>query len=338
MKQIIFALVYLASATLAFGQGEKERTQAIVNEHILPRFEMLADKSADLAQVAQRDCAARSEPLRDAYANAFDAWIAASHLRFGPTEIDDRAYALAFWPDSRGYTPKTLKTLIRTKDPIVQKVEDYAEVSISARGFYALEFLIYDPVLSVEGEDQYRCDLVQTIAEDISFLAENIYMDWKSEYARSMIMPSLAGRYISEEEAVQELFKALSTGLQFTSDMRLGRPLGTFDRPRPRRAEAWRSGRSLHHVTISLSALRDIALKLAPLGSPLERRVGLAFDRALSQLAKLDDPVFASVAKVQTRIKVEIIQQSVDSIREIVRDELGPELGVIAGFNAMDGD
>jgi predicted lipoprotein len=153
-----------------------------------------------------------------------------------------------------------------------------------------------------------------------------------------MIMPSPADRYRSEEEAVQELFKALSTGLQFTSDMRLGRPLGTFERPRPRHAEVRRSGRSLHHVTISLSALRDIALKLAPLGSPLERRLGLAFDRAQSQLVKLDDPVFASVAEVQTRIKVEIIQQSVDFIREIVRDELGPELGVIAGFNAMDGD
>ena len=323
---------------LASGQEEAERTRGVVNDHIIHRFELLADKSADLAQAAQKDCTAGSESLRTAYADAFDTWIAVSHLRFGPTEIDDRAYALAFWPDPRGYTPKALNALIRSKDPIIQRHEDFAKVSISARGFYALEFLIYDPVLSIEGEKHYRCDLIQIIAKDIQLLAESIYTDWKNEYAMSMLNPSRKGHYRTEEEAIQELFKALSTGLQFTSDTRLGRPLGTFDRPRPRRAEAWRSGRSSHHVAISLSALRDIAIKLAPSGSPLEHRLRLAFDRALSQLANLDDPIFASVAETQTRIKVEIVQQSVDAIRKIVCDELGPELGVIAGFNAMDGD
>tara|TARA_B110000003_G_scaffold275273_1_gene317428 strand:+ start:1642 stop:2658 length:1017 start_codon:yes stop_codon:yes gene_type:complete len=338
MKKVIFAIICASCATLAFGQKEAERTKGIVGDHILPSFEILANQSANLAQITQKDCTAGSAPLHAAYANAFDAWIAVSHLRFGPSEIDDRAYALAFWPDPRGYTPKALKALIHSKDPIIDSVEDYAEVSISARGFYALEFLIYDPVLSVEGEEHYRCDLIKIIAKDIQLLADSIYTDWKNEYAVSMLMPTLKGRYRSEEEAIQELFKALSTGLQFTSDTRLGRPLGTFDRPRPRRAEAWRSGRSSHHIAISLSALRDIAIKLAPTGSPLEHRLGLAFERALLQLANLDDPIFASVAETQTRIKVEIVQQSVDAIRKIVRDELGPELGVIAGFNAMDGD
>ena len=42
-------------------------------------------------------------------------------------------------------------------------------------------------------------------------------------------------------------------------DLRLGRPLGTFEAPQPRRAEAWRSGRSLHDVEVSLQALRGYA-------------------------------------------------------------------------------
>ena len=338
MKQFFFALACFSFANLAFGQEKAERTRGIVAHQILPGFELLANHSANLAQVVQKDCFAGSASIRAAYTDAFDAWIAVSHLRFGPTEIDDRAYALAFWPDPRGYTPKALRSLIRSKDPIIQKHEDFAKVSISARGFYALEFLIYDPVLSVEGEERYRCDLIQIIAKDIQLLTDSINTDWKNEYAMSIINPSNKGRYRSEEEAIQELFKALSTGLQFTSDTRLGRPLGTFDRPRPRRAEAWRSGRSSQHVAISLSALRNIALELAPPGSPLKLRMEVAFDRALSQLMQLDDPIFAGVAAVQTRIKVEIVKQSIDAIRKIVRDELGPELGVIEGFNAMDGD
>ncbi|HBR37591.1 MAG TPA: peptidase M75, partial [Sulfitobacter pontiacus] len=50
--------------------------------------------------------------------DAFDAWIAVSHLRFGPSETDNRAFALAFWPDSRGATPKTLAGLITDADPV----------------------------------------------------------------------------------------------------------------------------------------------------------------------------------------------------------------------------
>ncbi len=44
--------------------------------------------------------------LTEAYHAAFDAWIKTSHLRFGPSEVNDRAFALAFWPDSRGQYPR----------------------------------------------------------------------------------------------------------------------------------------------------------------------------------------------------------------------------------------
>ena len=338
MKQSIFMLMCAGFATLAFGQETEERAQKIVIGHILPRFERLAKQTTYLAQVAEKECAADSAALRSAFTDAFDALLAASHLRFGPMEMDNRSFALAFWPDPRGSTPKSLEKLIQANDPIIQTPQDFNSVSIAARGFYALEFLIYDPVLSTAGEALYHCRLIQTIAKDIQKLAVSTLADWQDEYAMKMLDPSIMGPYRSKDEVDQELFKALSAGLQFTSEMRLGRPLGTFDRPRPRRAEAWRSGRSSHHVAISLSALRDLSLQLAPAGSFLEERLQSAFDRAQSQLTSLDDPIFAGVAIVQTRIKVEIVQQSIEAIRDIIRNELGPELGVNAGFNAMDGD
>ena len=63
-----------------------------------------------------------------------------------------------------------------------------------------------------------------------------------------------------------------------------------------------------------------------------------AFDYAQGRIDTLDDPVLAGVATPQGRIRVEVIQQAVASIRDIVRDRLGPKLGVAAGFNALDGD
>jgi predicted lipoprotein len=114
----------------------------------------------------------------------------------------------------------------------------------------------------------------------------------------------------------------------------LGRPLGTFDRPRPERAEARLSGRALQNVTVSLAALRDMALALSP-DSP---KTAAAFDRAITLTVSLDDPGLQGVADPQGWLKVEILQQSVQATRDAALAEIGPALGVGIGFNAADGD
>ena len=321
-------------------EARADLIRSVASQHILPGVEHLVQTSADLATAAQNTCDANDPELRRTYGVAFDAWIAVSHLRFGPFETDNRGFALAFWPDTRSKTPKALNAMIRNADPVALDVAAFGNVSVAARGFYALEFLLYDPALSRTDPVAYRCQLLRMITADISATSEAILTDWQRRYAPLILTAGVAGNttYQTADEAVQELFKAVLTGLQFTADTRLGRPLGTFDRPRPKRAEAWRSSRSSRHVKVSLSALRDIAIRLAPAGSRLKNKLGAPFDRALSLLAELNDPVFAGVAAPHTRIKIEIVQQSVDEIRRIIRHELGPKLGVRAGFNAMDGD
>ena len=310
----------------------------VVEVHILPRVEALAESSAELARVAEQDCVAESVPLRAAYGTAFDAWITASHLRFGPSDQGDRAYALAFWPDPRGKTPKALAALITAQDPVAQSADSYTEVSIAARGFYALEFLLYDPHTQTLGEAAYRCQLIRTVTADIAGLTATILADWQTGYASQVMVPRADGPYRSEDEAVQEVFKSLSTGLQFTSEMRLGRPLGTFERPRPKRAEAWRSGRSARHVALSLASLQDLAVRLAGEDAALAARLSAVFEQAEARVAELNDPVFTGVAEPQGRIRVEALQQAVERVRHVVAEALGPSLGVSAGFNALDGD
>ena len=307
------------------------QTADIVAEHVLPGFTALAASGAALADTAQADCTHGSDDLRAAYHTAFDDWIAVSHLRFGPTEIDDRAFALAFWPDSRGATPRTLSTLIRDIDPINANAQDYAEVSIAGRGFYALEFLLYDDAITTQGDAAYRCQLIQTVTADIGHLTAMIAQDWQDDYAARLTTP--ADPYRSDVEALQELFKALNTGAQFTSDMRLGRPLGTFDAPRPKRAEAWRSDRSARNVFIALTALRDLTTHLSN-----DPDLLAAFQDAIDRTAALDDPRFAGVSDPQNRFRIETIKSRLDEIRGMLATELGPELGVELGFNSLDGD
>jgi predicted lipoprotein len=310
----------------------------IIDDHIQTRFEMLASTSEALSQAAAQDCDPTSDDLRSAYNLAFDAWVSASHLRFGPTEVDDRAFALAFWPDSRGATPRALAALITDEDPIGFDAQGYSEVSIAARGFYALEFLLYDDDLRNAGNTAYHCTLVQTVTADIAATSSAIFEDWDTNHVDVLLSPGPDATYRSDEEVLQEMLRALSAGLQFTQDSRLGRPLGTFDRPRPTRAEARRSGRSAQHVSLSLKSLQDLASHLAVSDATLSVTLNRQFEEALGKLDTLDDPVFAGVVDPQTRLKVEVVSQAIGTIRTTVQSELGPNLGVAAGFNSLDGD
>ncbi|WP_113912428.1 imelysin family protein [Roseovarius dicentrarchi] len=322
----------------AVAQSASDIVQDAVRDHILPRYTALAASGDALEDAARADCTATNPALREAYQAAFDAWVSASHLRFGPSETGDRAFALAFWPDTRGLTPRSLRGLIADADPGVDSASAFADVSIAARGFYALELMLYDADMQALGDSAYRCRLVQVMAADIAALSHAILSDWQDGYAAALQNPGQGSPYRTEDEAVQELFKALTYGLQFTADTRLGRPLGSFDAPHPKRAEAWRAGRPLRNVALSLEALGDLAAILAQGDPALAEAVQAGFASAVQDAAALDDPLFAGVADPQGRLRVESLQRAINNVRDIVQADLGPHLGVASGFNAMDGD
>lgn len=299
------------------------RVDAALDDHILPRFAALTDATAALA-------AADTCNVADEWNAAAAAWIAVSHLQFGPTEADNRAFALAFWPDPRSATPKALVNLLGDNAP------DITNASIAGRGFYAMEFLLFDPAFAgVRG----RCDLIASLAVDADTTARAIEADWRNRYA-ALMRDTGNDTYRNDIESLQELYKSVTTGLDFTSSMRLGRPLGTFDRPRPARAEMRRSERSLDNIAVSLGSLAELARLLS--SDDPDTAIGLQFDDALAALDGLTgiegSRDLSLVASPANRFKVEVLQQRVTEIRVFLGENLGPQLGVIEGFNSLDGD
>jgi len=323
----------LAVALTATPPAHANVSEAVA-DHILPRVHSFAVQSRALSVNADADCTA--EGVRPSFHNAFDAWMGISHLAFGPLEEEGRALAIAFWPDKRGMVAATVATLVAEEDDAVAEESAFAQVSVAGRGLFALERLLYDPAHAGYGRESYTCRLVQAIARDLSRMAGEIDRDWAA-HGPLMLTAGEAGNttYLAPKEAVQRLYTAMMAGLEFDADQRLGRPLGTFDRPRPERAEARRSARSLRNLVLSLEALRDLAVTLADGPVPATEA---AFDQALAQAEDLQDPVFGSVAEPSGRLKVEIVQQSVRAIEAAVAAEIGVQLGVAAGFNSADGD
>lgn len=324
----LFALI----ATLMAAPATADVVEA-VDTHILPGYSAFAQAATDLHNVAAQDCAV--ETVRPAWNATFDAWMDVSHLHFGPVETAGRSVAIAYWPDGRGAGPRALARLIAGQDPIIFEDGGPAKLSVAARGLFGLEYLLYDPQFEDAGD--YGCELIVALSSDLEQVAVDILSDWENGYAELL---RTAGEptnstYLATREAYQALFTAIITGLEFTADVRLGRPMGTFERPRPKRAESWRSARSQRNVVLSLQALHALAVALSDAPIPT---TDAAFARAIAQAETMADPVFANVTDPQGRFIVEVVQQSVTASRDAVLNELGALLGVSAGFNSADGD
>lgn len=301
----------------------------VVRDHILNGYDSFAVATAALATRAMESC--EPDTLIPAYHAAFDAWMAVQHIHLGPAEEAGRSLAIAFWPDPKGLGRKAQLSLL-TGDPAKLAPDAFAEQSVAARGLTGLERLLW-PQDALPADP---CPLIRATAADLARLAADIHDDWQSEYANLVLTPGAAENtvFLSEAEVRQALFTLVVTGLEHLRDQRLGRPMGSFDRPAPEKAEARASGRSLRNVTLALAAQRAM---VATLTSDAPKTLA-AIDHASRLAAELDDPVFAGVATPAGRLRVEILQQAVELARVEAVDELGAALGVGLGFNAMDGD
>ena len=300
-----------------------------VRDHILPGYQTFADATEALSVSAAQSC--QTEDLRPAFNLAYDAWLGVQHLRFGPVEQDGVGLAIAFWPDPKGAGVKAQKALL-LGDSAVLEPESFAQQSVAARGLTGLERLLF-PKDALPADP---CALIRATALDLARTAAQINSGWRLAFADTMLTAGEAGNstYLSHGEVRQTLFTQVVTGLEFIEDQRLGRPLGTFDAPHPERAEAVASGRSQRNVILSLQALRALVVTLTP---DVPKSMA-ALDHAIALAQAMNDPVLAGVAELQTRLKVEILQQAVLAARDTVLAELGPKLQTDVGFNAADGD
>ena len=309
--------------------------EQVVSDQILPGTAEFSAQASALETAAETQCSA--ETLRPTYHRVFDAWLTVSHIRFGPLERLDAGQSIAYWPDTKGFTGRALGNLIRDEDPVINSAADFVEVSVAGRGLFALEKMLFDPSLSGYDVDSYSCRLVQALATDLALTARELDRQWREEFADIVRTAGSDDNqvYLSEEEAIQTVYTAILSGLEFNESLRLGRPLGTFERPRPRRAEANLSARSLLNVILSLQALKALTDSLVDQEIP---RTDAAFDRTIEYAIALDDPVFTGVAVPQSRLKIEILQIEIKTLMNEIELEVGPILGVIAGFNSQDGD
>ncbi|MEL6207920.1 MAG: imelysin family protein [Pseudomonadota bacterium] len=315
----------------------------LLSEVIQPGTVAFEEATATLRQAAAPECTdVEPAALRDAFHGAWDAWMTIQHLRFGPLEDESRSLQIAFWPDSRGTVGRTVSRILATENAPVEDTDAFAKLSIGARGFPALERLLFDDSGPVPPDDAFRCAYAAAVSADLERVATEINAAWNGPFATIW---TTAGEednavFLAPKETSQRIFVVTLGTLDETVQHRLGTPLGTLVAVRPKLAEARRSGRSLRHISLILDATERTLMTAFGPELEAEDRAALAdayasARRDLARVAELGD---LPVALAESRIRVEVLQQSIERIAIVMRAEIGPALGISKGFNAADGD
>ena len=270
-----------------------------------PRAACDGDRAGRRPRRSRRPTAAPSTPGRRS-----------SHLRFGPAEEDNAGFAIAFWPDTRGATPRDARGADRGRGPGRRRPGGVPRRL--GRGARALRARL--PALRPRRARRSRRAAIAAACS--SAITADLAGDrgtamlarWRDPWAGILTSAGAPGNplYLAPEESTRALYSALADGLQADIDLRLGRPLGTFDRPQPRRAEAWRSGRSLRNVVASLAGDASAAPRRLRAGD--RRRTRRARSTRPSRLrwpprTRVGEPIDVAVATPQGRVRVEALQQ-----------------------------
>lgn len=331
---------------------------ALVQQHVLPRYEKLSVAFEWLEQQAQKFCAAPREAnvrvFKTAYHRAMDAWMGIQHIRFGPIDEKYRFFKIQFWPDTHGTIGKQLKKFLAKMAQGHTSFEQFKAGSVAIQGLPALEQLLFSkshPLFPQTEKNKNRCELSSWIATNLAQIAQEILQEWQEEGGfQTVIATASAGNefYLSDKEVAQDFFSSFLTGLQWMEESKLVAPLGKSEKKaRPKHSESWRSERSLENILFNLQGLIELYQ-----GGELRNFEGIVcqqdeaacvrFNEQFQEVAQaanqISMPLSQAVLDPKERVQMAKLRQELKQLFLLAEEDLLHTLKLHLGFNALDGD
>ena len=355
------AIAVLSGAAFAAQAEDKPRiaqadyariNAALVENHVLPRYRRLAEKTGAFAAAAENFCGPRpsidAAMLREAFHDAMRAWLGIQHVRFGPVEYFSRLQRFHFWPQARGKVARAVEAGLALDDAALSP-DRFARSSAAVQGFPAAERLLF---ANERIADRSGCRLLRAVTANLRRMADGIVAGWtggETPFVRTVAGPGPDnGLFGDHREATLALFRSLHDGLQFIVDVRLKPVVGeSLEKARPVLAESRPSGRSTRNVIDSLEAARalywgeggpGLGALTARVDPKLDRLMRKAFRATLKTARSIDRPLERAATDPALRPRVAKLTLQARALKQIVRDRLSKALGLAVGFNALDGD
>ena len=324
---------------------------------IVPGYKALVAAAVAQRAAMERLCLAPSADAlaqaRAAFAGLVGAFSRVEPYRFGPAREDNRFERLFFWPDPRGRGLRQVEALLSAEDPAATDPGSLRGKSVAVQGLPAL-----DIVLSGAGSDGlavpaggFRCRYGAAVAAAVETTAGEILAGWTAPDGFGSLMRRAGPDnpvYRSHGEAVAHLLQAGAEQLGVVADLKLAPVLG--DDPasaRPRLAPFRRSDLPLVAIAGNLEGVATLAsaLDLPALLPPADRGLAseLSFElrQALAPIAALSGdgrPLEAILADPGSHARLAYATAPVGGARALLATRIPAALGLVSGFNSLDGD
>jgi predicted lipoprotein len=346
------------------GFERAEMLDHLTESIIVPAHQTLADRAAELAQVAQ---AFRADPSAETLAATRSAWLETAIAweqcsLFGFSEVIIVHNQIGKWPVNESFIDEFIA------DPANETLDAAFIESIgsTAKGLFAMEYLLFDAA----GNDTVllrrfaeadlgprRADYLAALAENLQAKTAELLAIWTGEGE------NLAQRFRSADfdggelnGSVSMLTNEMVALLESMVQTKIGRPLGK-DRNRTvvsRSAQAWRSLSSNQLLAANLNILyltySGGGSAKAQLGfddyltfigmpdndPPLTERIETQFTAAHNALVAINQPLSIAV-----ETQPEQVSKAYDELRALLvlfKVDLANQLGVTITFNDNDGD
>ena len=334
------------SAPVAAEPDHAEVNRVLADAVIMPAYERYHQAMQDLAPVIDALCSAPSDQTlaasQKAFTDSVEAWQRLQPVAFGPIEDQSLAARIHFWPDKHGTAGKQLSKLLAKPDSTALE-DGVAGKSAALQSLAALERVLFGQTeLIVTKEGDFACSLASAIAGFQGDLADDVLQAWQVDGGRYEKFTDVAGgndAYYDPADATTDLFGALSATLDGIVANKLERPLGkSLESAKPKRAEDWRSGRSLANITANVETVRALYLEEGGLHVFLSEQGQEALDQTLDTAGSIELPLHEAVGNEAARPKVEKLLQEVKSLRALLTGTLADAADLTIGFNKSDGD
>ncbi|MCR4267913.1 imelysin family protein [Nitratireductor sp. ZSWI3] len=324
----------------------------VVRDYVSPTLRAFSQTSGRLKGTLDDLCRDPSpsalEAARIAFAETVGNWGHVSVLRFGPLAEGNRFERVFFWPDPRGVTLRQVQGLLGSKDALPA---DIAAESVALQGLPALDYVLFGTgaeKLGAAGGDERRCRYGAAVAGNVAGIAEALIGAWGEGTAfHAAFTAPAADRdpYRSVGEVAAEIVKAAGTALQFTRNAELLPALG--DAPQKangRRAPFWRSRQSFAFAAAQLDGVKQLVEAAGFVEGPSDTvngygrgvvfDVGHARDALLAVAGKPEE----AFAEEEDRARIAYAAVAMEGAKHMLNGELSGALGLVMGFNALDGD
>ena len=342
MKTITTLVVALLMPVMAVSAAQEPKVDhAVMADRILTvlnqQFATFRDTTAVLAERSEQFCAGTTTraDLDKSLAEAWVAWAPLDAYQFGPIEAQSAALTVNFFPDKKNFVGRALTGLLKRSEVEQGDPTVVAKSSAGTQGLPAIERLLY--------EDIQTCPALVGVSGNLARIGVDLYDGWFAPDGWAELVRSAGPDnpvYLSHQEFTRQIYTALDFAILRLKQHRIGRPLGTYERSFPKRAEAWRSGLTNELILSQLQGISDIVDRgfAGAIFNPSRAWIVKVVADTQTRVKAIGAPLAEAMDDPQKRVRVEGLQTKLNFLKLQLDQDIGPGLDVETGFSAGDGD